>query len=52
MYPQIIIIPAYEPDQRLIRYVDQLLYAGFEKLIIVDDGAVMYLKIPAPLQRA
>ena len=39
MYSQIIIIPAYEPDQRLIRYVDQLLYAGFEKLIIVDDGS-------------
>ena len=39
MYSQIIIIPAYEPDQRLIRYVDQLLHAGFEKLIIVDDGS-------------
>ncbi len=34
-----IIIPAYEPDQNLIRYVKELIDAGFSKIIVVDDGS-------------
>ena len=34
-----IIIPAYEPDERLISLVDDLVMSGQKKIIIVDDGS-------------
>ncbi len=34
-----IIIPAYNPDENLIRYVRELIEAGFQKIIVVDDGS-------------
>ena len=32
------LIPAYEPDEKLEKYVEELINCGFEKIIIVDDG--------------
>ena len=34
-----IIIPAYNPDTRLIEYCRELINAGFKKIIIIDDGS-------------
>ena len=34
-----ILIPALEPDDRLPAYADQLLAAGFQHVVIVDDGS-------------
>lgn len=34
-----VIIPAYEPDERLIRLVDELLLAGVCPVVVVDDGS-------------
>ena len=34
-----IIIPAYDPDERLTEYVQKLIGAGFKTIIIVDDGS-------------
>lgn len=35
----LIIIPAYEPDNKLIDYCTSLIQAGFDKLLIVNDGS-------------
>ena len=38
-YEQIaILIPAYKPDERLIKLVDDLRQAGFARIVAVDDG--------------
>lgn len=34
-----VLIPSYQPDQKLPPYVDALLDAGFGKVVIVDDGS-------------
>lgn len=34
-----IIIPALEPEQKLISYVDELLSAGITQIIVVNDGS-------------
>lgn len=34
-----VLIPSYEPDQKLPPYVDALLEAGFGKVVVVDDGS-------------
>ena len=34
-----IVIPSYEPEERLLRYVDELAERGFERIVIVDDGS-------------
>ncbi len=34
-----IVIPAYEPDERLLRYVEELQAAGFAGITVVDDGS-------------
>ena len=33
-----VLIPAYKPDERLITLVDDLLAAGFRRVVVVDDG--------------
>ena len=33
------LIPAYEPDEKLEKYVEELINCGFEKIIIVNDGS-------------
>lgn len=33
------LIPAYEPDEKLEKYVKELISCGFEKIIIVNDGS-------------
>ena len=33
------LIPAYEPDGRLVGIVDQLEHQGFERVVVVDDGS-------------
>lgn len=33
-----VLIPAYKPDRRLNQLVDELLDAGFSRLVVVDDG--------------
>ena len=33
-----VLIPAYKPDRRLNQLVDDLLNAGFNNLVVVDDG--------------
>ena len=35
----IIIIPAYEPEGKLVDFVVELKEAGYEKIIVVDDGS-------------
>ena len=34
-----ILIPALNPDDTLHVYVDELIHAGFDKIIVVDDGS-------------
>lgn len=34
----VMLIPAYKPDDKLISYVKSLSEAGFNKIIVVDDG--------------
>lgn len=33
------IIPSLNPDNKLLKYVDELIEVGFKKIIIVDDGS-------------
>lgn len=33
------LIPAYEPDERLIGFTDRLLAEGFRQVVVVDDGS-------------
>ena len=33
------LIPTYEPDEKLINYVEELIENGFEKILIVNDGS-------------
>ena len=33
-----VVIPAYQPDERLSRYVADLKAAGFTAITVVDDG--------------
>lgn len=33
-----VLIPAYKPDRRLNQLVDDLLAAGFSRIVVVDDG--------------
>ncbi len=33
-----VLIPAYKPDRRLNQLIDDLLNAGFHRLVVVDDG--------------
>lgn len=33
------LIPAYEPDEKLIEYINGLINVGFEKIIIINDGS-------------
>lgn len=35
----VVVIPALEPDNELITYVDQLLAAGFDRIIVINDGS-------------
>ena len=34
-----VLIPSYRPDHRLAPYVQTLLYEGFAKIVVVDDGS-------------
>lgn len=34
-----ILIPALNPDRRLIAYVQNLVTYGFHKILIIDDGS-------------
>ena len=34
-----VLVPAYEPDGRLVGYVDSLKDAGFRHVVVVDDGS-------------
>lgn len=34
-----IIIPAYKPDQKCLNTVNKIIEAGFEQIIVVDDGS-------------
>ena len=34
----VVLIPAYKPDERLIKLVDDLIAAGFRRIVTVDDG--------------
>lgn len=38
-YNVIPLIPAYEPDEKLTKYVNELINAGFKKILIVNDGS-------------
>ncbi len=33
-----VLIPAYKPDRRLNKLVDDLLDAGFQRIVVIDDG--------------
>jgi len=34
-----ILIPSLEPDERLPKYIDSLMQAGFEHIVVVNDGS-------------
>lgn len=34
-----ILIPAYKPDEKMISLIEQLMAAGFSKIIVVNDGS-------------
>ena len=34
-----VIIPAYEPDEKMIRLLQTLQEAGIERIVVVDDGS-------------
>ena len=34
-----VIIPAYEPDEKMIRLLQTLQESGIERIIVVDDGS-------------
>ena len=34
-----ILIPSYEPEERLVGYVDDLATRGFNRIVVVDDGS-------------
>lgn len=34
-----VVIPAYEPDEKLVALAEELKRSGFEKVIVVDDGS-------------
>lgn len=33
------VVPSYEPDEKLIQVVDGLLAAGFDDIVVVNDGS-------------
>ena len=33
-----VLIPAYKPDRRLNKLVDDLIEAGFTRIVVIDDG--------------
>ncbi len=35
----VVLIPSLEPDERLVTYVKELKAAGFEQIVVVDDGS-------------
>ncbi|MDO4805379.1 MAG: glycosyltransferase [Lachnospiraceae bacterium] len=35
----VILIPAYDPPDNLIQYIEDLMEAGYEDIIVVDDGS-------------
>lgn len=39
MKSTVILIPTLNPDKRLVSYVQDLIAAGFNKLLIIDDGS-------------
>ncbi len=39
MNPVSVIIPAYKPDQKLIKTLSDLVEAGFSDILVVDDGS-------------
>ena len=43
-----VLIPAYKPDRRLNQLVDDLLAAGFHRLVVVDDGVEHTIQDIAP----
>ena len=34
-----VVVPAYEPDEKLISMMDELVEAGFSPVVVVDDGS-------------
>ena len=38
---QVIIIPAFEPDNRLIDYIIDLQLHDFMQIVVIDDGSGM-----------
>ena len=39
MCSNVILIPALNPDSNLLSYVEELINADFENIIVVDDGS-------------
>lgn len=37
--PAVVLIPAYEPDEKLLRLVEEGLAAGIRRFLVVDDGS-------------
>ena len=35
----VILIPALNPDKKLLAYIEELISAGFKNIIVVDDGS-------------
>ena len=35
----IVLIPTYEPDQKFVQLVEELIYKGFSKILVINDGS-------------
>ncbi len=36
----VMLLPSYNPDEKLVKTVDDLIEAGFDEIIVVDDGSI------------
>ena len=51
----VVLIPSLEPDEMMVRYINELSEAGFDKIILVNDGSSkeydkLFLKVKEKVQ--
>ncbi|MCM1304085.1 MAG: bifunctional glycosyltransferase family 2/GtrA family protein [Lachnospiraceae bacterium] len=46
-----IVIPALNPDDKLISYIEGLQKSGFEKIVVINDGSTMHTHIFQELEK-
>lgn len=46
-----VVIPALNPDDKLIAYVDELQASGFDKIVVINDGSTTHVHIFPELEK-